>query len=257
MSKIKLHGIERATDSMLLRLDEGFRTTQSDMQGLAQQLKLLQLGLIFKPSLQRDAFNELGTRPDTDQPGPQDERLLNTSLDRASIQIRNRVSMCTCFTRKSKRFRSLLSWSSSTTLFRSTEVDGRHQRYCPFYYCSAGTHNETIGVRFKLPSFLASTLQLSMSFMRGAGGMAISPMLVYRPIVPWNSPAFSIFSAETMISRAALLDYDAGLTPTPYMSSYIMSALSELLHLFNNGEASPYDITANGETLLHVSRLHV
>ncbi|KAI9661835.1 MAG: hypothetical protein M1821_009074 [Bathelium mastoideum] len=90
------------------------------------------------------------------------------------------------------------------------------------------------------------------SMQVGAGGLTISPVLAFHPIVPLDAPAFSLLDKKTLMDRGALRG--DGRTPTPYLSSYIELALRKLLQLFKERQASPYDTTEHGETLLNVGR---
>jgi hypothetical protein len=84
-----------------------------------------------------------------------------------------------------------------------------------------------------------------MSVTRGTGGFSISPHLQFHAVVSDNSPAFRLFSS--CLAEEIL---------TTDISNYAEMTLKELHHLFREGKASPTDVLANGETLLHVGPLH-
>ena len=254
-SAVILRGVEKNTDIMLSRVDEGFRMTQSGVQDLSQQLKMLQLALISRPGLQRDVCDELQVFSGLHEHELQSGRLSSISQGRAAAQVRRQNPLCNCSGRTTSRFRCLLPWPC-TTVFCSTKIHERHHQCCPFY-SGAKTRNHTVGVRIRPSNFLASTLELSLSLSRGAGGTAISPTLVYRPIVPANNPAFSLFKHENLLSKVDLLCDHETLQPdlSAYLSSYFEFVLRELPRIFKEREASPFDRTENGETLIHVSHL--
>lgn len=250
-SAMTLPGLQRNEEFLLSRVDEGFRATQSGVQDLAQQVKMMQLALISKPGLQRDVCDRVQVFSDAGEQELHSERFSNVSQRRAAAHLRRQNLFCTCTARKTSRLRSLLP-SPYIKLFCSTRINERHRENCPFYSLTR-TRNDAIGFRVDWPTpFLASALELSFCLTRGAGGTAISPMLVYRPVVPENAPAFLLFEKDTLMSKGVLLY--GPVKPTPYLSSYLEFALRELLNLFKEQKASPYDITQSGDTLLMVRR---
>ena len=241
----KLDEINTNTQTSNLMLNTIKRSTEE----YGQQMNLIRLALISKPSLLKEVCDDSKVYPIVNPPQLQDTRLSGPLKDQASVKIRSQNSPCTCHMRKSKSFRTLFS-GVSTAIFRSTETNEYHRIHCPFYLASANTRKDTLRVRLGWSSLLlASTLELSFSLIRGAGGMTVGHLLVFRPIVCMSSPAFLIFEKHTMISRGALKNG----RPTPYFNSYINSAIFELLQLFKSQQASPYETTERGTSLLWVS----
>ncbi|KAI9708174.1 MAG: hypothetical protein M1820_004128 [Bogoriella megaspora] len=235
--------LERNTEIML----ESLGMTQSSTQDLAQQVKLM-LALVSKPSLQRDAFNDFSETSTSPREVPHNDELSPVSHGQIFGKMGSPNLLCECSERTRIKGQSMRQWRS-ITLFCSSRSHERHRPDCLFHSLAA-TRDDTIGVRVQwLKSFFASTLQLSLSFTRGAGGLLLSPILSYRPLVPRNAPAFSILDQKTMISKGALSSWD---TPTPYLSCYLQNALREILLLFQNHAASPYDTTENCGSLLDV-----
>ncbi|KAL2871597.1 uncharacterized protein BJX67DRAFT_389133 [Aspergillus lucknowensis] len=80
----------------------------------------------------------------------------------------------------------------------------------------------------------------SLQITIGAGGFAISPKLEFRPVVPEDSPAFSLL-------RSVRLRFKEGSN-----RSLIQDANRMLFELFHGGKASPSDTLADGSTILHI-----
>lgn len=115
-----------------------------------------------------------------------------------------------------------------------------HRNGCPLHESGSRTisfvMNRTICNRLLRFSVLAS-LQITA----GAGGLAISPKLEFRPVVPEDSPAFTLL-------RGVEASFKSG-----FNRSVIQDTNKRLFELFREGKASPSDTLPNGETILHVS----
>lgn len=85
---------------------------------------------------------------------------------------------------------------------------------------------------------LAGALQASFACTTGAGGASFTPSLNLRNVVAQDSPAFVI------VSKTEFEDPDRRFE----------SQIHDLRKLFEERRASPYDIDANGNTLVHVSK---
>ena len=95
---------------------------------------------------------------------------------------------------------------------------------------------------------LGYSIAATFSATRGPGGLAISPQLTLRAVVPNDSPAFSLLKNMNYSNIG-----DNGQIPD--LLNRAEWALYQLSLLFNNGKASPIDVTQDGETLLHVSKV--
>lgn len=84
-----------------------------------------------------------------------------------------------------------------------------------------------------------------MTLTRGAGALAISPMLQFHSVVPDDSPAFRL-----------LLDLD-GPDRLQDPNQILESTQWSILKMFHNRKAAPSDRLADGTTLLHVRTLFV
>lgn len=87
---------------------------------------------------------------------------------------------------------------------------------------------------------------MTFSATRGTGGLAISPQLTLRAVVPDDSPAFRLLRSMSFFGHDAQF---------PNLKDRAEWVLYQLNLLFDNGEASPMDVTQDGETLLHVSKI--
>ena len=77
---------------------------------------------------------------------------------------------------------------------------------------------------------------------RGAGGFSINPTLAFNSIVPSDSGPFKIMNTS--------FTFDASAAD---MQATFAFKKRELLHLYQQGKASPRDIDENGNTVMHVS----
>ena len=89
---------------------------------------------------------------------------------------------------------------------------------------------------------LARAVEASLSLTRGAGGIALSPNLQLRCLVPDDCPAF-------VLIRERFPD-DMSFDDIKTVASQRVQILRQM---FQDGKASPYDVDIHGNTLLHVS----
>lgn len=89
---------------------------------------------------------------------------------------------------------------------------------------------------------LARALEASVSFTRGAGGIALSPTLQLRCLVPYDSPAFELIRAHDLHNMTF-----------GDMKIVADQRVQILRQMFQDRKASPYDVDINGDNLLHVS----
>jgi hypothetical protein len=80
----------------------------------------------------------------------------------------------------------------------------------------------------------------SLQIAIGAGGLIISPKLEFQPVVPYDSPAFTLL-------RTVEASFKLG-----FNESVIQDTQKMLFELFREGKASPSDTLPNGQTILHV-----
>ena len=97
-------------------------------------------------------------------------------------------------------------------------------------------------MRFRLAyrgRLLAGVLQASFACTTGAGGASFSPSLNFRNVVGYhNSPTF------VTVARIGYEDFE----------NDVQEAIENIRQMFQERQASPYDIDVNGNTLLHVSK---
>lgn len=90
-----------------------------------------------------------------------------------------------------------------------------------------------------------------MTVSRGAGGLAICPLLRFRGVVREDSLTFAV--VEDAFGRLDL----KGLVTVEEARLTFADAFEQLRLIFDRREAHPTDITSTGRTLLHVSRSYL
>ncbi|PVH79597.1 hypothetical protein DL98DRAFT_655347 [Cadophora sp. DSE1049] len=106
---------------------------------------------------------------------------------------------------------------------------------------------DTIGVKYTYcTKILGYSLAATFSATRGPGGLALSPQLTLRAVVPRNSPAFNLIDS---IERCPTADVKKFSNPLDHANW----VLRQLNILFNDGQASPIDVTEDGVSLLHLA----
>jgi hypothetical protein len=89
--------------------------------------------------------------------------------------------------------------------------------------------------------FLGYTIRITLHITKGAGGLAISPNLVFRATVPTEAPIFRLLSnAEDVLESETV-----GIT--------LENTQRKLFELLREGKGSWSDTLPNGDTILHVS----
>lgn len=114
--------------------------------------------------------------------------------------------------------------------------------------CTFHTENERVITLFKRRTFyiwaLKLSVQASFTITKGAGSFSISPSLVFRAIVPVDSPVFSLLmDAEKELESQAV-------------GATIENIHRKVFELYREGKASYMDTLPNGDTILHVSGIH-
>lgn len=89
---------------------------------------------------------------------------------------------------------------------------------------------------------MAFSMLTALTITTGAGGFAISPSLKFRAVVR-QSPIFDVINIATQ--RVRKDDFE----------TIISDLRKELLHIFQEGTASPTDTDVRGDTVLHVRDL--
>ncbi|PLN78681.1 hypothetical protein BDW42DRAFT_201995 [Aspergillus taichungensis] len=113
-----------------------------------------------------------------------------------------------------------------------------HEKSCPFH--KSGKRIVSLVVKRTICNRLIRFSMLaSLHVTVGAGGLAVSPKLEFRPVVPKDSPAFTL-----------LRDVEARLK-SDHNRSVIQDTNKRLFELFREGKASPLDTLPDGNTILH------
>jgi hypothetical protein len=163
--------------------------------------------------------------------------------DHVAIVPRDTIlPLCSCNIGKSHQSRT---WSTrGLNLTRASTVSHIHKMGCPLSTQRRSTI--VLAAKYSYRSrFITRLLSFSVSISSGAGGLSISPSLTFRAIVPDSSPAFSLFTYDSI--------YAFRLKST---ESYCEWVARELYRLFREQEAYPTDVDVRGENLLHVSAIH-
>ena len=183
--------------------------------------------VLQKPSLHREVC-DVGFSSDPDS-------FQTVAYTQQGLRSSHNGRTCECW--KQTKRRTWRYWAVTHTSTTTTN----HLQDCPYYF--APTKTETIQIQVPWIKRLVSySLSLSMSISGGSGGLAIAPLLTFRPIVPYDSGAFR------------LLTYVAHVGASPTSALSWKSTLFEILKLYRAGKASPFDRDENGKTILMVSR---
>ena len=153
----------------------------------------------------------------------------------------NGKSSCSCYPQTTG---SRFNWNGFSSHWSSTT---RHLPQCP-HSRYAQRRVDTLGVKYTYCTrVLGYSIAATFSVGRGAGGLSISPYLILRAVVPRDSPAFRLLDLSVW-DRNNKLRFSS-----PF--DHVNWILQQLNLLFQDGKASPTDVTSDGTTLLYVSKL--
>ena len=178
--------------------------------------------------------------------GPNNERI--GSWLRLRDGRTKRRQKCTCKLEHNSSYTEIRPNRTWKFIFETERIS--HHRTCPLFATSANT---TVA-KFRLKNcriFLAGAIEASISIIRGAGGSSINPTLQCARVVPYDSPAFRVLT-EIFNSVNRTLWKSRGYRGIRRLKAVLNFLLNEYERLFRNGEASPYDVDLDGNTLLHV-----
>ena len=173
---------------------------------------------------------------------------------------RTRRTWAGCACRYWSRNKQYSKWRASNSRTTSWNIsihsaNRNHDRDCPHSACVETFWSIQLSLAC-CSKFLAKAVEASLSLTRGAGGTALSPNLQLRRLVPYDSPAFALLQ-ELSPARMTFDEHQGKLSPERMTFDDIKFLASQqvqtLRQMFQDGKASPYDVTINGYTLLHVS----
>ena len=120
-------------------------------------------------------------------------------------------------------------------------VSMAHKPSCSFYSRLSQVSSARISIK-SCGRLLSGAISAFVEVRRGAGGYSISPQLQCARVVPLDHPAWQLF------------DFDVDLFPLTAndFHSSIERRFRDLHQLMLSGQASPYDVDIEGQTLLHV-----
>ena len=145
------------------------------------------------------------------------------------------------------RYRSRTSeWQASNSRttswnFAIHSANRNHDRDCPHSACVETSWSMRLSLAC-CNNFLARAVEASLCLTRGAGGIALSPNLQLRRVVPFSSPAFTLIYEP--------FPYDMTFDDIRIAASQRMQILRQM---FQDGKATPYDVDTHGNTLIQVS----
>ncbi|OJI98805.1 hypothetical protein ASPVEDRAFT_80437 [Aspergillus versicolor CBS 583.65] len=115
------------------------------------------------------------------------------------------------------------------------------RRKCPRH--KHFTHTKTQSKSFTFTSsWFGLSIEAAISISKRANGLSISPTLHFHAIVPDDSPAFEL-----------MRNWPEWAATAEEIASHFNMVVQELQQLFDQGRATPFDRTADGETLLHTA----
>ena len=231
-------GLQNVEDAIRELTAHVKRTALTTLGGSAQpthDTRQVFSAIIQKPSFQRQACDAFSLNRG---------RLQATTYPVHSRRDSSDSSPCSCLKDRDRKTRHYRARTFGLSLFATTE--STHQQDCPLY--STATKARNLGARFYLLSnLLPFTVQATMSLAHGAGGLSISPGILFRSFVPKDSPSFLILSLDSF--GHAINKNGAS------SSTYFESALAEIWQLCREGKAAPHDCDEDGNTLLMVCGL--
>lgn len=146
-------------------------------------------------------------------------------------------SICACtarlrLLRSEHRFGPLI-------VLRESKTKLRHSHEC-VYFIHAGS-DESVGFKFRLgPCSRCWNVHAALNYNRALGTYSISTTLHFKATVPNDHPAFEKMHHLFFVRE----------TRSPEIP--IEETLQSILKMFQDGRASPTDISSDGNTLLHV-----
>ena len=121
-----------------------------------------------------------------------------------------------------------------------------HHPECHLFVRSCSTTVAKLCMK-RCGAFLSGAIEASISITRGAGGFSIIPGLRCAHVVPENNPAFELVARLGIIFWDNFPAIDAN-----EVELSLETGIQDLVRLFDDGKASPYDVDIEGNTLLHV-----
>ena len=159
-------------------------------------------------------------------------------------RVKRTLAGCACrYRSRSQQYSNWQASNSMTTYWNISihSANRSHDRDCPHFACVETSWSMSLSLAC-CSKFLAKAVEASLSLTRGAGGIALSPNLQLRCLVPTDSQAFALVR-EPFPQRMTFDDMKIGAS----------QRVQILRQMFQDGKASPYDVDIDGNTLLHVS----
>jgi hypothetical protein len=202
----------------------------------------MQMELLQKPNLLRCVGDIIRTERQEAGKGYPTNNDFSRNNHAAVVSRDAIMPLCSCKIGKSHQSRT---WSTEVLdLTRATSVSHIHKMGCPL---STQRRSATVlAAKYSYRSrFVTRLLSFSVSITSGAGGLSISPSLTFRATVSDSSPAFSLFTDDSIVAFKG-----------KSAESYCEWVTRELYRLFREHKAYPTDVNVWGDNLLHVSAIH-
>ena len=179
---------------------------------------------------------------------------------------------CCCRKARSKSHYALSL--NALSLYLSHETSALHQTHCPFKVRPSSAFEAGLRLTW-LHQVLSCSIHISIALRTGNESISLSPCLTYNPIVSSHSEQFRIINLLDMSKLSPSMVPDGGprietddfhvVTYRGWLSSIdthgremfsnkLESVLKDLIKLFCNGCASPFDVDERGRTLLTVGQ---
>lgn len=130
-----------------------------------------------------------------------------------------------------------------------TLTDSRsHLTSCPLHLRS---YELRIGffIVFWLRQTIRVLLHFSLRLEVGGRGSAISPSLTFRPVIRWDAPILQLVKFDKILGGQG---QNGVLISEENIVAAIRKAERSIFEFFQQGKASPFDMTENGLSLVHV-----
>ncbi|ETS81622.1 hypothetical protein PFICI_06624 [Pestalotiopsis fici W106-1] len=186
--------------------------------------------LLSKPSELRDAHDV--------------DRMVSITRRQREASIFTAHRSCSCYLKPGTQHQ--VEKFGDFYMVRKTKTQPQHLPDCDFwaYNSKSTTHERTLSYT-GFRKLLSVSLELSLSWTSGAGGLSISPNITLRPMVDeTRSPAFRLID----LMRESYFYIDCSDIEFEYILDRSMNAI---LKLYRTKECSPYDVNFRGESVLH------
>ncbi|KAI0878082.1 hypothetical protein GGS24DRAFT_30659 [Hypoxylon argillaceum] len=206
---------------------------------------------ISKPSLLRDMHESFGFQQDGEKspsnPTTNIAPRLSTAPTRMTLE---NPRLCSCTSRRIVERRTSRWYSFD--LFSEIETESKHGLGCFNYVDVRSQRRKTFGITyFGLRQLISAAVSVSLCLSYGAGGTSISPVFRYYSVV--DKTQSLPFRLIRVLSYAQCFPlFPDSIKPCTRLWAQNIGAdcISWIRMVYNNKIASPWDVSANGQTLI-------